>query len=330
MKEKKLRIVFMGTPDFAVESLKQIHMESYDIAGVITAPDRPAGRGQKLRPSPVKKFALQEDLNILQPENLKDKNFLNELKALEANLFVVVAFRMLPKEVWSMPEEGTFNLHASLLPQYRGAAPINWAIINGEEKTGVTTFFLDEKIDTGKIIHRKTVDIFNDDTAGSLHDRLMQTGAALSVKTVKSIESGNYTPKEQKEFIDDPGKLKPAPKIFKEDCKINWNKSGRVIYDFIRGLSPYPTAWTVLIHKETGKKISLKVFFASFETTKHSSPPGKLEGNPERESIRVSVKDGFIEIEELQLSGKKKMNADAFLRGFPLEDYQIEFINQPI
>src|SRR5690606_1319217 len=238
---RELRIVFMGTPDFAVETLKYILDNNYNVVGVVTAPDRPAGRGRKLQQSAVKKFATEKGLEVLQPTNLKEEEFIKSLGALQANLQVVVAFRMLPKVVWGMPQFGTFNLHASLLPSYRGAAPINWAIINGEKETGVTTFFLNHDIDTGDIIFQEREPIHEDDTAGTLYERLIHKGADLVLKTVRMIAEGKHTTQKQPQV-----ELKNAPKIFKEDCKINWNMPAEAVINFIRGLSPYPAAWTIL------------------------------------------------------------------------------------
>ncbi|RIV45984.1 methionyl-tRNA formyltransferase [Flagellimonas pelagia] len=307
-----LRIVFMGTPDFAVGSLKHILEAGLDVVGVITAPDRPAGRGRKVQESAVKQFAVEHHLKVLQPTNLKDEGFLEELKGLEANLQVVVAFRMLPKEVWQMPEYGTFNLHASLLPQYRGAAPINWAIINGETETGVTTFFIDEKIDTGNIILQQKEKIMLEDNVGDLHDRLMETGAKLVVETCKLIGQGSVELKAQQESAD----LKPAPKIHKETCEIDWNHSMKAIYDHIRGLSPYPGAWTTLV--QGGKEEQIKIFATQMESGNHNYNVGTLV--VDKKSIKVAVKNGFILLMELQLPGKRRMKVNEVLNGLKLEE----------
>ena len=307
-----LRIVFMGTPDFAVGSLKHILEAGLDVVGVITAPDRPAGRGRKVQESAVKQFAVEHHLKVLQPTNLKDEGFLEELKGLEANLQVVVAFRMLPKEVWQMPEYGTFNLHASLLPQYRGAAPINWAIINGETETGVTTFFIDEKIDTGNIILQQKEKIMLEDNVGDLHDRLMETGAKLVVETCKLIGQGSVELKAQQESVD----LKPAPKIHKETCEIDWNHSMKAIYDHIRGLSPYPGAWTTLV--QGGKEEQIKIFATQMESGNHNYNVGTLV--VDKKSIKVAVKNGFILLMELQLPGKRRMKVNEVLNGLKLEE----------
>ncbi|WP_228237469.1 methionyl-tRNA formyltransferase [Allomuricauda sp. M10] len=312
LKNSPLRIVFMGTPDFAVGSLKHILEAGLNVVGVITAPDRPAGRGQKLQESAVKQFALQHDLKILQPTNLKDAEFLKALEVLQANLQVVVAFRMLPKEVWQMPAYGTFNLHASLLPQYRGAAPINWAIINGETETGVTTFFIDEKIDTGNIILQQKEIIHPEDNVGDLHDRLMETGAKLVVETCKLIEKGNVELKAQK----DAPELKPAPKIHKETCEIDWSTSLETIYNHIRGLSPYPGAWTTMVQGD--KEEQIKIFATKMEVGKHHYNVGTLV--LDKKSIKVAVQNGFILLLELQLPGKRRMKVNEVLNGLKLEE----------
>lgn len=311
-KNNPLRIVFMGTPDFAVGTLKRILEADFNVVGVITAPDRPAGRGRKVQESAVKQFAVQHNLTVLQPTNLKDEGFLEELKALGANLQIVVAFRMLPKAVWQMPEYGTFNLHASLLPQYRGAAPINWAIINGETETGVTTFFIDEKIDTGSIVLQKTENILPTDNVGDLHDRLMESGAELVVETCKQIEGGTVTRHPQNESKA----LKPAPKIHKDTCRIDWNASKESIYNHIRGLSPYPGAWTEIINGS--KPESMKIFKTEMEEEEHSYTTGKLI--VEKKSLKVAVKGGYISLLELQLPGKRRMQVNEVLNGLNLEN----------
>ena len=260
MSGKGLRIVFMGTPGFAVATLKAIVEAEYNIVGVITAPDKPAGRGRKIQESEVKKYALDKGLKILQPEKLKNPEFIAELESLKPDLQIVVAFRMLPEIVWQIPKIGTFNLHGSLLPQYRGAAPINWAVINGEKATGLTTFLIDKEIDTGRILLQKEVEILNIDSAGSLHDKMMIIGAELVKETVELIATGDFNAKPQEAFFANAEELKHAPKIFKEDCKIDWSRDASQIYNFIRGLSPFPGAWTSLKNLKTGKKINLKVF----------------------------------------------------------------------
>lgn len=301
-----MKIVFMGTPDFAVASLEALLNAGENVVAVITAPDKPAGRGQKMQSSAVKTFAVAHNIPVLQPLKLRDPDFLNELKSFAADLQVVVAFRMLPEVVWDMPPKGTINLHASLLPQYRGAAPINHAIINGEKVTGVSTFFLTHEIDTGNIIFREEVDILPEDTAGDLHDRLMKTGAQLLVKTVKAIEDENYA--ETPQNLDDTS-LKQAPKIFKEDCNINWNQSTQKVNDLIRGLSPYPTAYTTLHNKV------LKIFKATPENAEVSEIPGSIISD-EKTFIKFACTDGYIKIEDLQIQGKKRMKTEDFLRGY--------------
>ncbi|WP_318308191.1 methionyl-tRNA formyltransferase [Flagellimonas crocea] len=311
-KNKSLSIVFMGTPDFAVGTLKQLLNADFNVVGVITAPDRPAGRGRKVQESAVKQFAVKHNLKVLQPTNLKDEGFLAELKNLNGNLQVVVAFRMLPKAVWQMPEHGTFNLHASLLPQYRGAAPINWAIINGETKTGVTTFFIDEKIDTGSILLQKEEKIRPDDSAGTLHDRLMELGANLVVETCKQISSGEVT----RQMQDESPNLKAAPKIHKETCQIDWNAPMQHIYNHIRGLSPYPGAWTNFING--GDSDQMKIFRTAMEPAEHNFALGKLL--MDKKSLKVAVKNGYISLLELQLPGKRRMEAKEVLNGLNLEN----------
>ena len=305
---RKLNIVFMGTPDFAVATLKILIEHNYNIVGVITAPDKPAGRGQKINQSAVKKYAVTQNLKILQPSNLKDNDFLKELKLLKANLQIVVAFRMLPTQVWKMPEYGTFNLHASLLPHYRGAAPINWAIINGETKTGITTFFIDDKIDTGEIIMQKEIDINPNENAGSLHDRLMTSGSELVVDTVKAIEENSLKTKTQPETEN----IKTAYKIHKHTCKINWDDYIDVIYNKIRGLSPYPASWTELINNDSREIV--KIHEVKKIEEKHEFENGKIISN--KKSVKVAVKGGFIDILILQLPGKKKMDTKALLNGY--------------
>ncbi|SKB29158.1 methionyl-tRNA formyltransferase [Daejeonella lutea] len=302
-----MRIVFMGTPDFAVASLRALVENGCDIVGVITAPDKPAGRGQKLNESAVKKYATEQGLNVLQPQKLKDPLFIEHLRSLNADLQVIVAFRMLPEIVWAMPPLGTINLHASLLPQYRGAAPINWAIINGERETGVSTFFLKQEIDTGDLLLSQSVNIDKTDTAGDLHDKLMETGAHLLLKTVTAIQERNYKEYPQPSELD----LKTAPKIFKEDCLIKWNQPVETVFNFIRGLSPYPTAFTYLQEK------TLKVFRADIEKSDADLEPGKVLTD-NKTYLKFSCTDGIISVLELQLEGKKRMKVDEFLRGVRL------------
>jgi methionyl-tRNA formyltransferase len=299
-----MKIVFMGTPDFAVASLDALVQANFDVVAVVTAPDKPAGRGQKLNESAVKKYAVEKGIPALQPEKLKNPEFLEELRSYQADLQVVVAFRMLPVVVWSMPAKGTINLHGSLLPQYRGAAPINHVIINGEKESGVTTFFLKEEIDTGDIILSDSVAIADDETAGDLHDKLMVVGANLLVKTLHAIEAGNITEQPQPQSDD----LKHAPKIFKEDCKIDWNNSAQTIHNLIRGLSPYPTAFTLLNEK------NLKVFKAEIE----DKEPGIAAGGfltDGKTYLKFAAKDGFIKLLDIQYEGKKRMLIEDFLRG---------------
>ena len=309
---EKLRILFMGTPDFAVATLSKLVEKEYKIVGVITAPDRPAGRGRKLRESAVKIFAKKAGLTILQPTNLKETIFLNELAALKANLQIVVAFRMLPKVVWSMPKYGTFNLHASLLPDYRGAAPINWAIMNGEKETGVTTFFIDEKIDTGAIILQTKTGISEQDTAGTLHDKLMLEGANLVLKTVQLIEKDKTSTRKQKNIKGVV--LKSANKIHKETCKIDWKLEIEEVYNHIRGLSPYPSAWSVLVSGEDA--FNIKVYTSKVEHAKHSYKNGTIIAN--KKELKVAVKGGYIVLLEIQLAGKRRMSIAEALNGLKL------------
>lgn len=305
-----LRIIFMGTPEFAVASLNKIYEAGYEIAGVVTAPDKPAGRGMQLTQSAIKKYALEKNFKILQPEKLKSPDFIEELKLLKADLQVVVAFRMLPEIVWNMPPMGTVNLHGSLLPQYRGAAPINWAIINGEKETGVTTFKLQQQIDTGNILLQEKIPVSDQETAGTLHDKMMNIGADLLVKTIQQLEKGTLKeiPQPSTSHIQ-PLNLRPAPKIFTETCEINWNKNVDEIYNLIRGLSPYPSAYTFL----KGKK--LKIFSAEKEKFRQSHEPGKFFTD-HKTFLKFSANDGFIRVKEMQLEGKKKMNVEDFLRGW--------------
>ncbi len=304
---KQLRIVFLGTPDFAAASLKRLVESGLNVVAVVTAPDKPKGRGKKVGMSVVKECALELGLPILQPTNLKSKEFLEELAGYQADLQIVVAFRMLPEVVWNMPPLGTFNLHASLLPQYRGAAPINWAIINGEKETGITTFFLKHEIDTGEIIFQETEPIQIDDTVGTLYERLMKKGAELVVKTAEAIQENTYT-QEPQQRIDD---LKHAPKIFKEDCKIDWNQPTKKVRDFIRGLSPYPAAWTMIDNKV------LKVFKAN-EGPDEDGKSGSFFSDG-KSYLRVKTADGSLNLVEIQLEGKRRMEVGEFLRGYKLQ-----------
>ena len=306
--KRDLRIVFMGTPDFAVATLKALIDHHYNVVGVITAPDKPAGRGQKLRASAVKQFALDHNLNVLQPTNLKAESFLTELKALNANLQIIVAFRMLPNVVWQMPEYGTFNLHASLLPQYRGAAPIHWAIINGETKTGVTTFFIDEKIDTGAVILSEETSIGNKTTVGDLHDELMDIGSKLVIKTVELIESDSVTTTIQPQNED----LKTAYKLNRDNCKIDWYQPIDTIYNKIRGLNPFPSAWCYLDNKEDDL-LSIKIYGVEKLEDKHNYNHGHIIAT--KEELKVACKGGYINILEIQLPGKRKMDVKSLLNG---------------
>ena len=309
---RNLRIVFMGTPEFAVATLDGLVQKGYKVVGVITAPDKPSGRGRKLHESAVKRYSKEAGLYIMQPTNLKDENFLNELRSLEANLQIVVAFRMLPKQVWLMPKYGTFNLHASLLPDYRGAAPINWAIINGERETGVTTFYINEKIDTGEIILQVKTPIDPEATAGNLHDKLMNLGSDLVLKTVSLIENNQVVA--QKQPLDTI--YKSADKIHRETCKINWQKSPEEIYNHIRGLSPYPTAWAVLKNGED--LLTIKIYSARWHKEKHDLKPGTIQHT--KKQLKIAVPGGFIELLELQLPGKRKMAIGDVLNGLKIHD----------
>jgi methionyl-tRNA formyltransferase len=318
---KSLRIVFMGTPEFAVATLGSLLMNGFNVVGVITAPDKPAGRGRKITKSAVKEFAEFSSLPIIQPDNLKDPAFLNTLKKLKADIFIVVAFRMLPEAVWNIPPKGTINLHASLLPQYRGAAPINHAIINGETETGLTTFLINEKIDTGNILMRESVQIFPFENAGDLHDRLMRQGAKLVIKTIQGLDNNNLKPKDQSKFIKPGEALKKAPKILPENCIINWNKDAVKIHNLIRGLSPNPGARTYI--KKNREVFSLKIYESEPEIMRHKYNAGHLISDG-KHYLRVACKNGFINILTLQLEGKKKMNTIEFLRGFKVSVYSIK------
>ena len=313
--EKSISIAYFGTPEFAASQLEAILKAGYKVAVVVTMPDKPAGRGRKIQYSDVKKTALEHNLPLLQPEKLKDPAFLEQLASYQANLFVVVAFRMLPAMVWQMPELGTFNLHASLLPQYRGAAPINFAIINGENETGLTTFFLNEEIDKGAVIMREHVDIRPDETAGELHDELMLLGNQVVVETIKKIESGDVQALPQEELTEDQP-LKPAPKITKEFCNVDWNCDCHTVYNHIRGLSPYPAAHTQL-QTENGEVIDLKIYAAEIEIGKPNLVPG-LVITDNKKYLKIALSDGFIHLTHVQQAGKKAMPISDFLRGTPL------------
>jgi methionyl-tRNA formyltransferase len=309
--KEQLRIIFMGTPEFAVHILDGLVQQNYNVVGVITAPDRPAGRGQKVKLSAVKIYAQNHQLNVLQPENLKHPDFIATLDTLNPNLQVVVAFRMLPKVVWHMPKYGTFNLHASLLPQYRGAAPINWAIINGEKETGVSTFFIDEKIDTGALIFQKSIPISNEDTAGTLHDKLMNEGKILTLKTVEAISNNSIKTIQQPQSIE----LKTAHKLNKENCKIDWQKSGEDIRNLVRGLNPYPAAWAEL--KNGTETFNVKIYKVQFEKSNHKNPIGTLI--VKKSSIKVCINNGYINVIDFKFPGKKQMNVKSFLNGFSFQ-----------
>ena len=316
MKEKKdLNIVFMGTPEFAVTILEKLIKESYNIKAVVTAPDRPAGRGRKLQGSAVKECAIRNKLKVLQPKQLKEEEFIEGLQSYGPDLFIVVAFRMLPKVVWEIPSMGTFNLHGSLLPQYRGAAPINWAVINGETETGVTTFFIDEKIDTGQILNSDKMTIGENETAGELHDRMMILGAKTVIETVELIRLGNTIPKPQPE-----GDLKAAPKISKQDCLLDLNQPIMSIHNFIRGMSPYPTAWIKLQHKENKEEKTLKLF-RSTVLNQETNSSTSLRSESKRLILQTS--SGALTILEVQLEGKKRLDAISFLAGFAIEEWKI-------
>lgn len=316
MKKEELRIVYMGTPDFAVESLRRLVENGYNVVGVITMPDKPAGRGHKIQFSPVKQYALSRNLPLLQPEKLKDENFLSALRAWRADLQIVVAFRMLPEVVWNMPPLGTFNLHASLLPQYRGAAPINRAIMNGDTVTGATTFFLSHEIDTGAIALQRSVSILPDDNAGTLHDKLMMLGAEMVTDTVDALLENRIVRIEQQELINEP--LRPAPKIFKEDCRIDFSQPAHKIHDFVRGLSPYPAAWCSWNNgQETFAPVKI------FETEVVESGNEKAVGTLHTDGktfIEIACGNGAIRLKSLQLPAKKRLSVEELLRGFPLDN----------
>lgn len=305
-----MKIVFFGTPEFAVASLRRLLDDGADIVAVVTMPDKIAGRGHKLIQSDVKKFAVERGIRVLQPEKLKNPEFIAQLREINADLFIVIAFRMLPEIVWSMPPKGTFNLHASLLPKYRGAAPINWAVINGEKETGVTTFFLKHEIDTGDIIEQRSVEIFPTDNVGDVHDRLMELGADMVAHTVKEIEAGNVIPEPQPE-----GEFTPAPKIFKETCHIDWNRTAEEIHNLVRGLSPYPAAWTQMVDVKNPEAIAdVKIFQTAVSKDIPSLCPGEVKVT--KNQLFVGTNDYPLEILSLQPAGKKRMEADAFLRGY--------------
>ena len=322
MKKEDLRIVYMGTPDFAIKSLRCLVDGGYNVVGVITMPDKPAGRGHKLQFSPVKQYALEHSLPLLQPEKLKDEAFVEALREWKADLQIVVAFRMLPEVVWNMPRLGTFNLHASLLPQYRGAAPINWAVINGDTETGITTFFLRHEIDTGEVIQQVRIPIADTDDVGIVHDKLMMLGGKLVTETVDAILNDAVKPIPQEEMAV-VGELRPAPKIFKDTCRIDWNQPVKRIYDFIRGLSPYPAAWSELVQPD-GETVVMKIFETEKIIQSHQLTPGTLLTDG-KTYIHVAAADGIIGIRALQLPGKKRLKTDELLRGFRLtEEFRVK------
>ena len=315
MEKKDLRIVFLGTPEFAVCSLDKICKDGFNVVAVLTMPDKPAGRGHKMFQSPVKEYAVQHEIPVLQPVNLKDEAFVEELRSYNADIFVVIAFRMLPKVVWTMPPLGTFNLHASLLPDYRGAAPINWAVINGEKQTGVTTFFLKHEIDTGDIISQQAIDIADDENVGSVHDRLMTLGANLTLETLNSIIAGTLKTTPQDDLLKG-AEPKPAPKIFKETCKLDFTKPVIEIYNKIRGLSPYPASYVDICDDTTPEPRQLKIFKAVIADKSASKNPGEISIANDR--LFIDAPDGTLEIQELQIQGKKKMSASDFIHGAKL------------
>ena len=318
MKKDELKIIFFGTPDFAVESLKRLVDGGYHVAAVVTMPDKPAGRGRQLQESDVKRFAVEHGLPVLQPVSLKDEAFIEQLRSFQAQLFIVIAFRMLPQAVWQMPPLGTFNLHASLLPRYRGAAPINWAVMNGDTETGVTTFFLKHEIDTGDVIQQRRCPIGRQDNVEVIHDRLMLMGADMVLETVDAIIDGSVKPIPQDQMLTAGQEPTPAPKIFKETCRIDWNRPAEQVYNHIRGLSPYPAAWSVLTD-DKGSEISIKVFKTSEPkpfAPNESPAPGTIMAD--RKTLSVACADGWLEVYSLQQSGKKRMDTDAFLRGFTI------------
>lgn len=318
MNKQDFRIVFMGTPDFAVRILDELIKEAFNIVGVITAPDKPAGRGQQINESAVKKYAVEQGLTILQPTNLKDEAFIQELSDLNADLFVVVAFRMLPEVVWAMPPKGTINLHASILPNYRGAAPINWAVINGEAQTGVTTFFIEKEIDTGKVIERSYVTIGENETVGELHDRLMELGAKVSASTVQKIMEGTTVGIDQLELSQ--GELKNAPKIFKPTCEIDWSQPVAIVHNFVRGLSPYPAAWTTLVNEVKNEQKTFKLFKA-IKTEQKVTDATILKET--KEGILFPCGDYYLLVSELQPEGKRRMTFKEFLAGNKIDEWKL-------
>ena len=321
MTREDLRIVFFGTPEFAVESLKRLVEGGYNIVGVVTMPDKPAGRGHRLYQSPVKEYAVEKGLRLLQPVKLKDPDFVEELRSLRADLQIIIAFRMLPEVVWAMPRLGTFNLHASLLPKYRGAAPINWAVINGDTETGVTTFFLKHEIDTGDIIEQRRIPINRDDNVEQVYDRLMMLGADMVLHTVDDIITDRVKPIPQDRLLTAGEEPTPAPKIFTDTCRIDWSLPAERVYNLVRGLSPYPSAWTTLRNAD-GKALKLKIFVTGQPLEAHNNRPGTLSVDKKR--LYIACVDRMIEIKELQLEGKRRMTADAFLLGYDMNNATVE------
>ncbi len=312
MNNRNIRIIYMGNPEFAVTPLSLLIKNGFEVSAVVTNPDKPAGRGRKLRETPVKSFAVKNGLHIIQPAHLKEESFINELESFNPDLFIVVAFRILPERIWSIPSRGTVNLHASLLPDYRGAAPINHAIMNGETKTGVTTFFIDKHMDTGNILFKKEVPIDKTDNAGQLHDKLMAEGARLLVKTATAVRAGDYKTIEQSRLMHEKRQLHSAPKITKDDCRISWGNTSENIFNFIRGLSPYPGAWS-LMHMKEGKTVLIKIYAASYKKEDHHLKPGEII--IQNSSIYVATMDGYIRIEKIQSAGKKILPVSEFLKG---------------
>ena len=322
MTKEELRIVYMGTPDFAVETLRLLVENKYNVVAVVTMPDKPAGRGHKIQFSPVKQYALSVGLPILQPVNLKDEAFIEELRSYQAHLQIVVAFRMLPQIVWDMPPMGTFNLHASLLPQYRGAAPLNWAIMNGDKETGITTFFLTHEIDTGRVIQRRSIEIADTDNVGIIHDKLMMMGAEMVCETVDNIIADKVVAIPQEELMTDEP-LRPAPKIFKDTCHLDFTRSAEQLYNQVRGLSPYPAAWCEFVSPE-GEAIGVKIFEAARHTCNHNLTPGTVVTDGKK-NIEIACEDGYLQLLSLQLAGKKRLSAEELLRGFRLtNDYKAQ------
>ena len=318
MTKKDLKIVFFGTPDFAVESLSRLVEGGYNVAAVVTMPDKPAGRGRQIQQSDVKRYAVEHDLPVLQPVSLKDETFIEDLRAFNAQLFIVIAFRMLPEAVWQMPPLGTFNLHASLLPRYRGAAPINWAVMHGDTETGVTTFFLKHEIDTGDVIQQRSCPIGRHDNVEAVHDRLMIMGADMVLETVDAIIAGTVKPIPQEQMLTAGQQPTPAPKIFKDTCRVDWSRPAEDLYNHIRGLSPYPAAWTTMTD-DTGNSTTLKLYETGEPETFNSGEkpvPGTIKAD--RKTLRIACADGWLHVLSLQQSGKKRMDTDAFLRGFTI------------